>query len=268
METTLGVRLFDRTAHGVEPNLYGRALLKWGGAIFDDLRQGINELDYLADPTSGELRVAAAEPIVAGFLPAVIEKLTRRHPRIVFRITSLHSPSLYDALYERKVDIIIARMRDNSTADDVDVECLFDEPQFVTAGINNRLCRKRTIELVELIDEPWTLPQPDNFAGKLVAETFQLCGLEHPRASVVCNSIQMHNALLATGYLAMYPRSLLRFSAQRLSVKRLPVKLPKRPAPVGLMRLKNRTVSPVAQLFIECAREVAKPLANEDQRDS
>jgi hypothetical protein len=31
--------------------------------------------------------------------------------------------------------------------------------------------------------------------------------------------------------------------------------------PNGIATLKNRTLSPVAQLFIDCAREVAKPLA-------
>jgi hypothetical protein len=40
----------------------------------------------------------------------------------------------------------------------------------------------------------------------------------------------------------------------------LPVKLPIQPRPVGIVRLKNRTPNPVAQLFIDCAREVAKPL--------
>ena len=40
MEHTLGVRLLDRTAQGIEPTLYGRVLLKWAAAVFDDLRQG------------------------------------------------------------------------------------------------------------------------------------------------------------------------------------------------------------------------------------
>src|SRR3954471_21831479 len=56
IEDTLGVRLFDRTSRGVEPTLYGYALRKWGNALFDDLRQGIQEIEYLADPTTGELR--------------------------------------------------------------------------------------------------------------------------------------------------------------------------------------------------------------------
>jgi DNA-binding transcriptional LysR family regulator len=89
MEHTLGVRLLDRTARGVEPNLYGRALLKWSGAIFDDLRQGINEIEFLADPTTGELRIGTTEPMVAGILPAILDRLSRQHPRIGFHVVNL-----------------------------------------------------------------------------------------------------------------------------------------------------------------------------------
>ncbi len=47
MEYTLGVALLDRTPHGVEPTLYGRALLKWSAAVFDDLSQGVREIEFL-----------------------------------------------------------------------------------------------------------------------------------------------------------------------------------------------------------------------------
>ena len=83
IEQTLGVRLLDRTAQGVEPNLYGRALLKWAAAVFDDVRQGINEIEFLADPTAGELRIGATEPMIAGLLPVALERLRRQYPRLV-----------------------------------------------------------------------------------------------------------------------------------------------------------------------------------------
>src|SRR6266700_5529775 len=89
MEHTLGVRLLDRTAQGVEPNLYGRALLKWAQAVFDDVRQGMNEIKFLADPTTGELRVGAAEPMLAGLLPAIIERIHRQHPMISIQVRPL-----------------------------------------------------------------------------------------------------------------------------------------------------------------------------------
>src|SRR5215475_11689872 len=62
LEDVLGVQLFDRSPQGVEPTPYGQALLKRSIAIFDDLRTSVEEIKFLADPTSGELRIGSTEP--------------------------------------------------------------------------------------------------------------------------------------------------------------------------------------------------------------
>ena len=106
------------------------------------------------------------------------------------------------------------------------------------------------------------LPDPKTEVGSIVAELFQASGLEVPRAAVVGNALEMYWALLATGrFLAVLPQSVLRFSIQRPTIKILPVKLAAQPRPVGIVTLRNRTLSPPAQLFIDCVREVARPLA-------
>ncbi len=75
-------------------------------------------------------------------------------------------------------------------------------------------------------------------------------------------SLEMTNALLATGrFLAILPAVMLHFSAKRLGLKILPVDLPFKPWPVGIVTLKNRTPNPVAQIFIESARKIVKPFA-------
>ena len=56
LEHVIGVRLFDRSTKGVEPTLYGEALLKGGIATFDDLTQTIKEIEFLADPSGGEVK--------------------------------------------------------------------------------------------------------------------------------------------------------------------------------------------------------------------
>jgi DNA-binding transcriptional LysR family regulator len=141
-------------------------------------------------------------------------------------------------------------------------EVLFNDPISVVAGSRSRWSSRRSLDLAELMDELWVLPRADAPASAIIADTFQACGLELPRAAVVCNSIQLQNALLATGpFLTLLPRSLLRFGAKRLSIKVLPVKLPALHGPVGMLTLKNRTPSPVARLFIDGIREMAKPLA-------
>jgi DNA-binding transcriptional LysR family regulator len=66
------------------------------------------------------------------------------------------------------------------------------------------------------------------------------------------------SVLLARGrLLALWPASVLRFAARKFSVKVLPVKLPPLARPLGVITLRGRTIGPVAQLFIESAREVA-----------
>ena len=62
--------------------------------------------------------------------------------------------------------------------------------------------------------------------------------------------------------MCVFPASLLRFGANLPRLKVLPVDLPVPPWPVGIMTLMNCALTPVVQLFIDCAREVVKPLAN------
>src|SRR3954469_4284310 len=72
LEAVLRVRLLDRNSRGVEPTLYARALLKRSNVAFDELRQGIRDIEFLADPTAGEVRIASEETFATGLLPAAI----------------------------------------------------------------------------------------------------------------------------------------------------------------------------------------------------
>src|SRR4051794_25581933 len=75
LEHTLGVKLFDRTTQGTELTTYGQVLLKCGLNVFDEMRQGLKQIEFLADPTSGQLAVGCPEIIIAGILPAIAELL-------------------------------------------------------------------------------------------------------------------------------------------------------------------------------------------------
>src|SRR5690242_506623 len=53
LEHTLGVTLLDRSPRGIEPTQYGTALIKRGVAVFDELKQSVQDIEFLADPQSG-----------------------------------------------------------------------------------------------------------------------------------------------------------------------------------------------------------------------
>src|SRR5262249_52198448 len=123
--------------------------------------------------------------------------------------------------------------------------------------------RRRKIALAELVNEPWALPPPESVPGSRVASAFRACGLDVPRTSTTTLSVDVECTLVETGrFLTMLPPEALLFSTRRRSLKLLPIELPIESLPIGIIKLKNRTLSPVAQLFIDCARQIAKPLAN------
>jgi DNA-binding transcriptional LysR family regulator len=263
LEHALGVRLLDRSPQGVEPTLYGRALLKRSVAVFDELKQSVRDIESLGDPNSGEVRIGCTEPMAAGFVAAVIDRLSRQYPQLVYQLELCTTPAQqFHVLRERKCDLVIARVWPQAFEPDMDMEVLFDDQVSVVAGPASQWLTQRKLTLAELVDEHWLLAPIDNEPGSPVYEIFHALGLEVPRARVVSYSLNVRTSLLATGrFLAIIPVSVLRFGAASGALKALPCTLPPSGQPVAVTTLKNRTLSPTAKLFIERAREVAGRLA-------
>ena len=132
-----------------------------------------------------------------------------------------------------------------------------------TAGARNPWARRRRVKLAELVAEPWVLPPPDNRLGSLTRDIFDAQELPYPRASVVATALEMTINLLRTDrYLAILPESVFTFPTKHPFIRKLPVELPIVSGPIGILTLKNRVLSPAAQLFVDCARGLAKPLAH------
>jgi DNA-binding transcriptional LysR family regulator len=262
LERTLGVRLLDRNPRGVEPTEYGRALLDGGAAMFDDLRQAVKNIEFLADPTAGNVRIACNSILATSFLSAVVDRMSRRYPRVTFHVVVKQAETLHRELSERNVDLLVTRRVGELADERLGFEFLFADAYVIAAGAQNPWVRRRRIELAELVDAPWTLPPPDTYLGAIAMQAFRASGLDYPRATVATAAPEMRISLLATGrFLSIFPRSVLRFPTGRPEVKVLPVDVAVPPVPVGIVTLKNRTLSRVAQLFIDGAREVARPLA-------
>jgi len=102
---------------------------------------------------------------------------------------------------------------------------------------------------------------PEGILGPAYLEIFRASGLDYPRIAVFAAPPGVRLNLVATGrFLTIMQIAVLRLS-KRPEIKVLPVKLQHARVPVGIVTLKNRTLSPIVQLFIDDAREVAKPLA-------
>src|SRR5262245_7363028 len=110
LEVALKVRLFDRSPQGVELTVYGNALRNCGLAVFDDLRQGIRNIEFLSDPDAGEVRIGSSEAMMSGCVPAIIDRLARLRPRVVLHTAEGACQALLNALRERRVDLVVSML--------------------------------------------------------------------------------------------------------------------------------------------------------------
>src|SRR5262245_4133994 len=260
LEHSFDVRLLDRGRRGVEPTLYGTALLKSGRAAFEELRQGVKQIEFLSDPTAGELRIACPESISSGILGPVIKRMSETYPRVRLFVEPFlfTGRPLFPQLDNREVDLVFTRSSTPLVKGDYTVETLFNDRIRVAAAKHGPWARRRKITLAQLVSEPWIAVPSDDIGGAVLVDAFRARGLAPPTIAVTTYSIHLRTSLAVNArFIAALPESVLRFSTDDLH--ELPIDLPTPPWPVIIVTPRNRALNPVVGRFVECAREVAKP---------
>jgi DNA-binding transcriptional LysR family regulator len=267
LEHTLGLRLLDRHPHGIEPNVYGRALLKRCTTVFDELKQGISDLELLADAAAGEIRIGCSESIAVAILQPIIQQFSELYPRIVLNVCHESAPLLgLQQLRERSLDLCVSRLRKLPADDqsDLSVEVLFNDDTVIAAGQQSRWASRRTLDITEMAGESWILTPPDSLTYQVVVDAFRARDIDPPKARLMTYSVHLRTTLAASGdFVTVLPGSVLRFNASQFGLKALPIALPVTPWPVAVVTLKNRTLNPVAQRFVDHVRTLTRTMSTQ-----
>jgi DNA-binding transcriptional LysR family regulator len=274
VEDTLGVKLLDRSPRGVETTLFGQAMLRRARAVFDELNQAVQDIQFLADPSVGEVRFGCPESISASLLPTVIRDFVRDHPGIRLHVYQMPTLTLdLPELRARKIDFVIARLNksleEDQSWEDLDVELLFNDEIVVAAGRRSRWARRRKLSLADLADAHWIQTASGSWGASLVEGMFRAAGLQQPRTSVMTLSVHLRTNLPSMGdFVTAMPKSVLDLNAERFALRALPVELPARPWPVFLVTVRNRTLNPAAALFLKKLRQHVSPTTAPQPRNT
>ncbi len=176
VERELGTPLMKRSSRGIEPTAHGRVLLARIRVAFDELKGSVETMKALADPRSGELRIAASQVAVSSLVPKVINRIYACHPGIVFNVIQVLS--LADQVREldqRNVELVVGRipLKVDSYLETIE---LLKDGFVVVAGPRHRWKRRRSVELSELMGEPWTLAPSATVSGTSMAQVFHANG--------------------------------------------------------------------------------------------
>jgi DNA-binding transcriptional LysR family regulator len=141
------------------------------------------------------VHVGAPESIAASILPAIIDQVVERYPRIAVHVTQVSTATLdFRELRDRKFDLVIARIDaplDASLGEDLAVEKLFDDRIVLATAATSKWARRKTVRLSELRDASRILTPPGTINTALVAAAFKAAGLEAPKPSLVTFSAHL-----------------------------------------------------------------------------
>lgn len=255
LEQTLGVRLFDRNNRGVEPTPQGAVLIRRALAVFDEMRQAVQELDFLADASSGEVRIGGTPSVCGGLLAHAVALLQAERPGVRHDVVELESEQLLAEVRGRLVDLGVGRKPALRADDEIGFEPLFEDRLFAVVGARHALAGRRAITPAELAAQRWVFPLAGSFVTRQLEAAFERLGVGAPVPAVATMSTLLRYEMLATQrFVTVLHGSLLRYGQLPGNLRVLPVDLGAA-VPVGLFRARQRTLSPAAEML---ARQLHK----------
>jgi DNA-binding transcriptional LysR family regulator len=261
MERSLGFAVLERSSSGVEPTAAGRVLLERARAAFDELVEGLREIDAFADPRQGHVRLGTTEAML-GVVTQLVVRLAKSHPRITLDVVIADTAGLLAQMRARELDLVLTRLLPSERSDDLSAQPLFDESMAVLASKEHPLARRRRLRLAELMGERWTLSPPELPLGQLVARIFTAEGLALPASTVTTVSIHLRLSLLQTGeFVTVLPQSIAAQSLVRSWIKVLPAPLAAPPGSIALLRLRRRKPSGATETIWQATRDVVRSAA-------
>jgi DNA-binding transcriptional LysR family regulator len=258
--STNSLATHGRTIHWVTE--CGQLLLERARSIFDEVRQGMEDIAALSDPTQGEIRIGTTEPLTVT-LSEIIGHLSRKYPRIRYTINISDGDSLNRDLRERRLDVLLRRWSPLLDADDLRVEVVFEQALGVLAERRHPLLLRKNLQLADLMEERWALSPAESFLGRVVADLFARRNLPLPAAVVTTVSVYMRLTLLASAkFISILPLTMLRHPSGTSWLRPLKVDLSDSAAPIALITLKKRQPSGALKLFRQATLDICKKFSD------
>ncbi len=262
LERGLGVRLFERTARGVNPTVYGECLIRQAGSMQSSLNQTRDELRALMSGAAGRCSVGALPAMTPALVPKALALLKQTAPTTTVSLHEGTMDVLLPALRRGALDFIVGRLHSDTLVDDGLAEkALFDGTSALVVRTGHPLARRRRVDWRELGEFAWILPP----VGSLPREPLDLAFHQHG-AGLPSNTVETLSTHVILAYLQSTDAIglLSRVAAQHyndlklLSV--LPLELPHVLRPIGLTWRRGTSLSPAAQQFMRAIEETSARL--------
>jgi DNA-binding transcriptional LysR family regulator len=259
LEKSLGVSLLVRSAHGVEPTEYGRAVLRRARAVDSELRKMQEDIRAMSGGHSVRVSFGISAAAEALLLAPTVLQVRKRLPDTLLSIVGGHFGTTVTALREGRVDFVIGSVPPTLEAGDLAKERLLSTDLVIVAREGHPAAH--ATKLADLGAYEWLIGSRISDAEPPIIALFESHSLPPPRFTVQRESSHgLLYLLLGTDMLAVSSVAaaapFCRYGALRI----IPIDAKFAPSVHYLINLAGRPLTSAAAVVAEEFRKASRKL--------
>jgi DNA-binding transcriptional LysR family regulator len=261
MEDLLQVRLFQRLSRGMEPTIFGAAMIGHARTALTSLALAHEDIAALKTGLPGQVTIGAIMSPSLSVLPRAIARVKQATPLMRIGVEIETSGVLLGRLRHGTLDFLVARLRDGDSDAQLHYEELADEPVCVVARVGHPLARAAALELADLASCAWVVAPQGSTLRHRFDIMFRRAGLTPPGNVVETTALLLILPLLRdTDSLHLMPLDVARYYVELNTLKILPVDVPIRMDGFGIITRRNHLLSPGATVMLDAIRAAVREI--------
>lgn len=258
LEDVMGVSLFTRTSRGMDPTIYGQALIRNARMALSNLSNAHEDIEAMKAGWEGHVEIGAIMTPAMTVLPQAIHKVKANSPLLRIGVQVASSQVLLERLHRGELDFMLGRLLDHPNKELLEYQEMATEPLCAVVRIHHPLQKKRKLTLAQIAQCGWILSPPGTILRYKFDMMFRRLGLDAPTNVINVTEIPVITRLLQqSDYVHAIPVELARQYEELKLFAALPVELPCNMDAFGIITRQNQLLSPGAQLLLQAVQEVA-----------
>lgn len=255
IERELGVTLLDRSRRRVVPTPVGEVVIKRARAVLNGLAELRREVALAAGREIGEFSIGVGPAMSETFVTDAIARLAQKHPRVNIKVRIDHWAQLADWLGKGQIDLFVADTTTSRRDGNVRIIPIPPEKFVWFCRREHPLAAARRVTRRQLLQYPIVSPRMPEWARRWFAEAVdpeQEFDPDRKYGTVECeNYTMLKRMVLAADCISAALQSTIAGELADGTLAVLPVKAPKLTTQAGIVHRRDRTLSPLAEAFIE-----------------
>jgi len=259
LEKQLGVKLLERTAQGVKPNIYGQVLYERAKVVQAELRMVIDEIDLLRGARKGTVLIGAGPSVLEGIMLDMMLNLTNTHPNLNFSLTEGPENVLFDAVRKGELDMAICSVPLNSTSPDLEQEIFYDSLTFPIVRSGHPLTEEEQVGWPEITRFPWVIA--DTRLEPKDQEIMALVADQRPATIIRTNSPAfMKKMVLRSDFVTFMPKTMIQMEENNGTLTTIGDPKGIYSRPIGITTRRHSFLSPACRMVIREFRKVCEAM--------